>query len=482
MIKINGNIVTTSIIITFIFFMIEGCVPTQIVRDKNVKIPEQFQNFSSDSSSNVAAMNWREYFNDTTLNHLIDDALKYNQELNIMVQNIDINKNEIQARKGEYLPFLGIRGAAEVEKVGRYTSKGANDATTDIKPGEEMPEPLPNFGIEAFANWELDIWKKLRNAKKAAMMEYFATVEGKNFLVTNLVSEVANTYYELLALDNKLAIINRNIELVEDAVRTVKLQKLAAKSNELGVQRLQAEVYKNYSQRYEILQSITIKENELNILVGRIPEHINRDTATFWKVNNQNAQLGIPSQLLNNRADIRKAEYEIQAAKLNTQVARASFFPSVSLRAGVGLESFNIKYFVTTPQSLLFNLAGDLVAPIVNRNAIKAQYYNASDRQLQSVIEYEQKVINAFTEVINDLNQMENSSKEIETRNQQVNAQEESFKITNQLFRAARVDYLEVLMNQRDVLDAKLDLVEAKMSNIQSKIKIYHDLGGGWQE
>ena len=178
--------------LTLSTLVFQSCVPTRTVRDEKKDLPEQFQNVTSNDTTNSAQIKWKQFFDDSNLNALIETALTNNQELNIMLQQVDMAKNEIQARKGEYLPFVGIQAAAEVEKVGRYTSQGANDANTDIKPGEEFPEPLQNYKVGAFATWELDVWKKLRNAKKAAVMEYLSTMEGKNFMVTSLIAEIAD--------------------------------------------------------------------------------------------------------------------------------------------------------------------------------------------------------------------------------------------------------------------------------------------------
>ncbi len=135
---------------------------------------------------------------------MIDTALSRNQELNITLQEIEISKNEIRARKGEYLPFVGLRAGAGVEKVGEYTRNGAVEKNLEVKEGKAFPEPLGDYMVGVYANWELDIWKKLRNAKKGAALRYLATVEGKNFMVTNLIAEIAESYYELMALDNQL--------------------------------------------------------------------------------------------------------------------------------------------------------------------------------------------------------------------------------------------------------------------------------------
>ncbi|WP_026714751.1 TolC family protein [Flavobacterium daejeonense] len=466
--------------LTLSTLVFQSCVPTRTVRDEKKDLPKQFQNVVSNDTTNSAQIKWEQFFDDSNLNALIETALTNNQELNIMLQQVDMDKNEIQARKGEYLPFVGIQTAAEVEKVGRYTSQGANDANTEIKPGEEFPEPLQNYKVGAFATWELDVWKKLRNAKKAAVMEYLSTMEGKNFMVTSLIAEIADSYYELQALDNKLAILTKNLELQNNGLTIIRLQMQAAKATALGVQRLEAEVYKNTSELYNVKQEIVETENKLNFLIGRSPQHIDRNSDNFIEQKIDTIYAGIPSQLLTNRPDIRRAEYELQAAKLDTKAARANFYPSFTLRAGVGLESFKTKYLTTMPESVLYGLAGDMVAPLINRNAIKAAYYNANDKQLQAVFEYEKTILNAHIEVLNGLSKIDNLKKSYEQKEHQVQALTNSIEITNKLFSAARADYMEVLLTQRDALESKLQLVETKKEQLAAKVNMYKSLGGGW--
>lgn len=474
--KMKGFLLGTIAVVS-----IYGCVPTREIRTEETSLPENYQVSAGMDTLNTARIKWKEFFSDPKLIALIDTALVNNQELNIMLQQVSMAKNEIQARKGEYLPSVNIQAAAEVEKIGRYTSQGANDANTDIRPGEEFPEPLPNYGVGAIASWEIDVWKKLRNSKKAAVMEYLSTVEGKNFMITNLISEIAESYYELQALDNQLAIIEQNLDIQSNALKTVKLQKQAAKATELGVKRFQAEVLKNRSELYAVRQEITETENRLNFLIGRNPKAIDRNSEDFLEKRIDTIFTGIPSQLLENRPDIRKAEFELAAAKLDTKVAKANFYPSFSINAGVGLEAFSTKFLTSTPESLVYSLAGDMVAPLINRNAIKAEYNTANDRQIQAIFEYEKTILNAFIEVKNGISRLENLSKSYELKEDQVNALTESIEITNKLFRSARADYLEVLLTQRETLESRMELIETKKEQLLARVGLYRNLGGGWQ-
>ncbi|RYD84478.1 MAG: TolC family protein, partial [Sphingobacteriales bacterium] len=319
-------------------------VPAITQLPEKAQVPTTFNNTTD--TTNVASLPWRSFFTDPNLVNLIDTALKNNQELMSTLQEIEIAKNDIGFRKGQILPVVGARLGAGVEKVGRYTSQGAGDATTEIEPGREMPDPLPDFAASIYANWEVDIWKKLHNSKKASVMRYLATVEGKNFVLTNLIAEIANSYYELLALDNQLDIVKQTISLQNNALEIVKAQKEAARTTELAVQKFRAEVLNSQSLEFNILQKIKESENKINFLLGRYPQEIPRDKGRFLGLIPPATQAGIPSQLLANRPDIKQAELELTAAKLDVKVARAEFYPSFGISAAFGLQAFKPSYLV----------------------------------------------------------------------------------------------------------------------------------------
>ncbi len=445
---------------------------------ENKTVPATYN--SSKDSLNTAKVKWRDFFSDPDLKMLIDTALKNNQELNIILQEINIAKNEVRAKKGAYLPYLGVGAAAGVEKVGLYTSQGASDASNEIMPGKKFPDPLPNYLVGATLSWEVDIWKKLRNSKKSAIYKYLSTVEGKNFMVTHLISEIATSYYELMALDNQLDILRKNIEIQQDALEIVRLEKIAAKVTELAVRRFEAEVLKNQSRQYYIMQQITETENRINFLVGRFPQKVTRNASAFISLTMDTIHAGIPSQLLENRTDIRQAERQLAAAKLDVRAAKAEFYPSLLIRAGAGYGAFNPKYLINTPQSLLYSLAGELVAPLINRNAIKANYYSANSRQIQAVYNYERSILNAYIEVANQLSNMNNLQKSYDLKTKQVLTLTQSIDISTGLFKSARADYMEVLLTQRDALESKFELVETKKQQLNARVSIYRALGGGW--
>ncbi|RZJ74442.1 MAG: TolC family protein, partial [Flavobacterium sp.] len=384
------------------FLGIAGCkIPAVLQQTENKRTPEVFE--GSNDTLNIANTGWRDFYTDPNLAKLIDTALKNNQELMVTLQELGIARNDIRIRQGQILPSIGARVGAGVEKVGRYTSQGAGDASTEIAPGKEFPDPLADYTASAYVNWEADIWKKLHNAKRAAVSRYLSTVEGRNFVLTNLIAEVANSYYELLALDNQLEIVKQNIKLQKNALEIVKIQKNAARANELGVQKFQAEVLNSQSLEFELLQKTKETENKINLLLGRYPQPITRNIGNFMNLMPSSVHSGVPSQLLANRPDIKKAELELTAAKLDVKVARAEFYPSFGISAAFGFQAFKPSYLVKFPESMLYSLAGDLAGPLINRNGIRAEFFNANAKQLQAMYNYERTILNAYLEVSTEL-------------------------------------------------------------------------------
>ena len=454
-------------------------IPAFVQSVENKSVPESYTN--NKDTANMAALDWKSFFTDPKLVNLIDTAIKRNQELMITLQEVQIAKNDIKFKQGALLPTLTGKLGLGVEKVGRYTSQGAGDASTEIAPGKETPDPLMDYTAAVYANWEVDIWKKLRNSKKAAINRYLSSVEGKNFVLTSLIAEVANSYYELLALDNQLEIIKQNIQLQKNALEIVKIQKEATRVTELAVQKFKAEVLNSQSMEFEILQKIKEGENKINFLLGRFPQEIPRDKGNFLNLLPATVRTGIPSQLLANRPDIKQAELELAAAKLDVKVAKAEFYPSLDISAAFGFQAFNPTYLVKSPESMLYSLAGDLAGPLINRNGIKAEFKNANLRQLQAMYNYERTILNGYLEVSTQLSNIDNLEKGYRLKSEQVDALNKSIEISNDLFKSARADYLEVLMTQRDALESKLELIETKKNQLNAVTNIYQELGGGWK-
>jgi len=458
-----------------------GCKSSKItVRAEKRSVPSSYNNSSVTDTTNSADINWRQVFADSNLVALIDTALKNNQELNVTMLEINIAQNEVKARKGEYLPFGSLQLGAGVDKPGRYTRDGAVEQNLEIQPGKAFPEPLGDFMVGAVFSWELDIWGKLRNAKRAAAARYLGSIEGRNFMVTNLISEISSSYYELLALDNQLDIISKNIEIQSNALAIIRQQKEAARVSQLAVNRFEAQLLNTQNLQFAIRQRIVETENRINFLTGRFPQPVKRDPSRFNDMDLDSLYIGVPSQLLINRPDIRQAEQELAACKLDVKSARAAFYPSIRLNANIAFQAFNPAVWFN-PASLLYNIFGDLMAPLINRNAIKAAYRNANARQLQAVFNYEKSILTGYTDVVNQLSAIQNYSNSYKTKAREAQILTQSVEISGNLFNSARADYMEVLLTQREALQVRMELIEVKARLLNSKVAMYKALGGGWK-
>lgn len=457
-----------------------GCAPLLAARDADVEVPAHFARASTETRT-AAEMAWKGFFDDPQLVTLIDTALARNQEVKMAMQDIYMANSEITARAGEYMPSIRLQGETELGKVAQsyLRTRSEEDLEADA---EESPQPLPTFKVGAFLSWELDAWRRLRNAKDAAVYEYMASIEGRKFLITQLVAEIANSYYELMALDNKLANMEESVRIQRNVLEIIRQLKASARSNELAVKRFEAEVQKNQSLIYAIRQDIVETENKLNFLVGRPPQKVLRNSSLFSELQVKAVASGLPSDLLRNRPDIKKAEHELAATRLDVEAARAKFYPSFGMNAGLGYQAFNPVYFVATPQNLTYSLSLDMSMPLVNKNAISAEYQNANAHQIQAAYEYERTILNAYREVSNQLAKLENLDKNYTLKRQQVESLSRSIEVAQKLFQFARADYMEVLLTQREAIEARNELIETRQAQMGAMVNLYQALGGGWQD
>jgi NodT family efflux transporter outer membrane factor (OMF) lipoprotein len=444
-------------------------------------LPDVFPESPNDANGpeSSARVGLEEFFHDPKLTGLVRQALAGNQEQKILIQEVQIAANEILARQGAFLPFLSVGAGSGLNKVSSFTLEGAGIRDDPYRPGKFFTNPHGNHQFGLDLTWQIDIWGQLHNARDAAIGRFLATNEGRNYAVTRLVAEIADNYYELLALDQRLLILDQTIALFEQSRKIAEAKKEFARDTELGVQRFEAEVRKNQSEKQVVNQQIIEAENRINFLVGRYPQPVERMSGDFIDLSLHALSLGVPAQLLQNRPDIRQAERALEAAGLDVNVARKNFYPRLIINGGVGYAAFNPQYLILTPEALIGSIAGDLVAPLINRKAIQAEYLSANARQLQAIYNYQRVILNAFTEVINRMSKVENYARSIEFKKQQLAALQRSVDIATQLFQSARADYVDVLFAQRDLRDARTVLVETKQEQLAAVVNTYQALGGG---
>ncbi|MBS1992028.1 MAG: TolC family protein [Cyanobacteria bacterium SZAS LIN-3] len=431
------------------------------------------------SVDSAAAINWRHFFSDPDLVSLIEKALTNNQEFNIALQDIEIATSEVKEKQAEYLPKVGLGFGASYIRPSENTTEGVLDKITER---QFFRYPDFNLNLGPSLSWEVDIWRRLRNAKDAARQRMLAQYEVRNFLISRLVTEIARNYYELMALDTSLKILDANISIQEAAFVKMQTLKRYAKANQLGVNRFEAQLNKTKSQRFQTIQSIVEKENFLKFLSGIYEEvPIKRNSEQFMAMPVDELQTGVPTELLENRADIRQAEAAIKAAKLDLKSVKAQLYPNLTIRAGTGFSGFNPQLLFRAPQSLLWNAMGDFTLPLINRKAILARIQIADAYQTQTVLTYEQTLLKAYTDVLNEVSNIRNMQQAFDKKKREVVLLEESIGTANMLFKYAKATYVEVLLTQEEKLNAERELVEVKMNLVGSRVDLYRALGGGWR-
>jgi NodT family efflux transporter outer membrane factor (OMF) lipoprotein len=468
----------------FLFFalLVWGCrIATESAQTQAPALPAAYPpGTGSPDTLNLAAGPVHALFADSLLAALLDTALKNNFDARIAWQRIEMARASLVAARGQLLPTASVAGSAAVRRFGLYTMDGAGNAATDIRPGEIVPVNLPDYAAGLQAIWEVDINGRLRNQKRAAIARVLATTEGRHWVITNLVADVAAAYIELLALDAELEVIGSMVKLQEDALNVVTIQKENAVATELAVNQFQAQVLHSRALEIHTRQMIIETENRLNFLLGRLPQPALRRASTLTQPARNDLAAGLPAQLLYNRPDIRQAELELLAARADVRAARAAFFPSLTIVGGVGQQAYRTD-LLQSPQSFAFNVLGGLSAPLINRFAIQARFKGATAAQTEALLQYQKTVVNGYIEVYNELTRYNNLKLMLSQKEQEAAVLTRAVSTAGELYRTGRANYLEVLLTQQAALTARIDLVNARRQLNQSLIQIYRALGGGWR-
>lgn len=454
-------------------------LPQVPVAGSQLELPAAFDK-NNDTVSNPN-LHRKQFFTSGVLNNLIDTVLARNYDLRVALQRIEMAKATSRQARAALLPQVNGTIVPSLRKFGLYTMDGAGNIVTDIEKGKLVPVDLPDFYGGFQASWEIDLWGKLRNRKKAALSRVLANVEVKNLIQTNLIAETATAYFELMAADRELRVIDETIRLQEQAIDAVRIQKQAAVVNELAVQQFEAQLLGLKSLRVEVLQWVNMFENQINSLAGRFPQAIPRDTAFFGNQSLPVVHAGIPSALLQNRPDIRQAEMELQASKADLLSARAAFLPSLTITGAAGLQAYRTGLLFRFSESIAYNIIGGLTGPLINRNAIKAEFAKANALQQEALLNYQKTINRAYLEVDLELKKIRNLQEVFEFRSRERDVLAESISVSAELFRTGRASYLEVLIARQNALRSNIELIVTKKNQYLSVINLYKSLGGGWQ-
>ncbi|MDF2191417.1 TolC family protein [Paraflavitalea sp. CAU 1676] len=478
----------------YLFVLVMGVLPAgcKVMAPQPVSairaLPEQYSRQDSVQQgvgADAVVLEFRRFFPDVHLVTFIDSAMKRNTDLQIALQRVIVAEARLVARRGALLPSLDGVVSGSADRYGDYTLNGVGNFDTNLSPNINKDQRIPvgpttDVFIGLRSNWEIDVWGKLKHLKKAAQAEVLSTREARQFVVTNLVSKLAQGYYHLLALDQELVIVQRNVKLQEEALEIVKVQKEGGRATELAVQQFNAQLLNTKSIEFNIRQERVSVENELNALAGNYPQHIVRDTARAMKGLGATIAAGVPAALLSNRPDIRQYEFQLQAAQENVVAARKAFLPSLVISPYAGLNAFT-PGLLFKGGSATYGVLGGITAPFFRQGELRVQYTIANAANREAVFQYQQTLLDAYSEVVTNLSAVQNTRASWQMKDQEVTQLREAVVTARDLYLSGYANYLEVITAQKNVLEAELQLARQQRDIYVAQVQLYRSLGGGWQ-
>lgn len=416
-------------------------------------------------TGNMASLHWKKLFGDTLLSRLIAEGLNQNIDLKIALQRINAARANFQQSKGAFLPDLNGSASIKQSKLAFPQGFGIINSSTQ-------------YDLGLSTSWEADIWGKLKSAKRGALAGLLQTEEARKAVQTQLIADIASRYFTLLALDQQLLVLEQTVNNRKTDVRTMKALKAANVVNGAAEVQSEASQYAAEVAIPRLQKQIRETENSLNTLLARPSASINRSL-----LNNQqllvDLKVGIPVQLLQNRPDVKQAEYAFMAAFESTNIARKLFYPSVTLTANGGFTSFSLKDWLT-PDGLFGNIAAGIVQPIFSKGVNKARLTTAKAVQQEAALSFQQSLLKAGEEVSNALFAYQTAGKQQEIRVKQLAALEKSVDFTKKLLRySSATNYTDVLTSEQNLLAAQMEDIDDKLQQWQAVIALYRSLGGG---
>lgn len=469
----------------FLTGILSSCsIPEKITAKEDFHLPEKYISQDRTDSLTIASLRFEDFFRDPQLTLLIEEVLAQNFDHKIAGEQMKIAEAYLRYRRGSMLPSLHATANASGTRYGKHTIEGVGNFDTNLSPNIDESQKVntnftPNYWLGLTANWEIDLWGKLRQMKKAAQKRFLATTHGRNLLRSALVTQTAILYYELITLDREEVILNENIALQKRALEVVGIQKSVGRATELAVQQFQAQLANTEAVLVEVQQQITATENQILALCGKYEGQVERGPAIDRNNIAYQTQHGLPGQLLQYRPDILAQYLELEASHADAKAVRAAFFPTVSLSAYAGYQSFNSAQLLQ-PTSLAYQLLGGLTAPVFQQNQLRSEFKIATARQEIAFLNYQKSVVHAFQEVRTLLSYIDNNQKILQLKSEEVASLTRSVDISNDLYVAAYAGYLEIISAQKSKIAADIDLIKAERNQVLAFIQLYKALGGGW--
>lgn len=456
-------------------FILASCKVSKDIPAPQAPLPASYRNAVNTDTASIAAISWKTFFTDVALQQLLDSAISNNYDMQAALKNIESARLIVRQTKLGYLPEASFQ-------VGATINRPSDNSLNGLSLSEFLKRSyLEDYSAGVSLSWEADIWGKIKNQKAKALAGFLQTTEARKAIQTNLVSDVAKGYYNLLMLDAQLAIANKNLLLNDSTLRIIKLQYDAGQVTALGVQQAEAQRLVAAQLIPLLQQNITIQENAISVLTGVLPAAIGRTNAIGNITLPDNLSAGVPSLLVSNRPDVKGYELSLNIANANTGIAKANMYPSLRITASGGINSFKASNWFNIPASLFGAAAGSISQPLFQRKELKTQYELAKIEREKTVIQFRQSVLTAVGEVSDALVKTEKLKEQKTIATTRVSTLQQAIVNADLLFRNGMATYLEVITAQSNTLQGELELASLKKEELNAVVELYRALGGGWK-
>ena len=446
-----------------ILFVFSGCKLGKKYARPNIQLPETLDSTSVDSIS-IADYNWEVIYTDTTLQTLIRKTLDHNKDMMIAAARIKQLAALKRIDHANMFPEIGARAYAKRERE----NYGGDDYSMDDE-----------FDLKGTASWELDLWGKLRWTKDKSMAEFVGAIENQRALQMSLIAQVAQSYFELVALDNELSIVKKTVDARQESLHLARIRYEGGITSEVPFRQAQVELARTTTLVPDLEKEITLKENEIALLTGEYPHNISRSTLPEDIMFPVSLPVGLPSALLERRPDIRQAEQELIAANASVGIAYTSMFPNISLTATYGLESDLLSELLKSPHHLI---SGNLTQPIFAMGKNRARLKASKAAYEQALYSYEKVVLSAFKDAYNAITEFNKAKEVYETRLRLEQSAKSTLELIHLQYISKVISYMDLLDAQRTYLDAQISLSNAIRDRQITLVNLYKALGGGWEQ
>lgn len=455
---------------------LEACRVSKDTPTPQPELPAAFRNgVQTTDTASIASLPWENFFTDATLKSLIDNAIRKNYDMQVALLNIETAKLQLRQAK-----LLNVPSATLNVTAG--TTRPSDNSLNGISLSNFLgTQHLEDYNANLQFSWEADIWGKIRNQKKTALAAYLQTEESKKLLQTDIVTTVSKAYYNLLMLDEQMAVAQRNLKLNDSTLRIIRLQYDAGQVTLVAVQQAEAQQLTAAQLIPQIEQNMAIQENALRILSGELPAAIERHTKLNDYPLTEKLSTGIPSDMLGRRPDVRSSELALTMANAKVGVTKARMYPSLVITAQGGINAVKFSEWFQIPSSLFGLATGAIAQPLFQHKELKTQFEVAKIEREQSVIRFRQNVLDAVGEVSDALVKIEKLKSQYDIASNKVQTLQQAVHNANQLFESGRATYLEVIVAQSNVLQSELEISNLKRDQLYAVVDLYRSLGGGWR-